>query len=297
MPDGEDAGPMYDDGLSEAGISEESFERSPEWARERFAKLAEQKHAERKRAEAAEARLAAHQARLSALEEQMAAPRQSQSSAPKTGLDQFETPEALRSIAKKLYQFQQAAVDPDLAPEDRAAAKAELAKIEDVPGTLIEIQDRIARMRAEELLGRDRAERDKQAKAAGKNSDLARRLVVKYGQDALDRDSSLSKKAVELIQDWMADGTVTEDSDNLFVTLQAYKEAAALVNKNRGGRGSDPRHSAVEGNGTAGAVASESVIAALEKRAQEGDRNASRKVQKLKFSTFLQNLQARGDIG
>lgn len=297
MTDESDLGPQYDTAMEDAGISEEAFQASPEWARARFNKLAEQKHAERKRADEAERQNASYQARLAALEANMASPRDNGPAQPKTGLDQFDSPTKLKQVAKKILEYQQIAVDPDLEPEQRQAAKSELAKIENPQETLVDIYSRIARMESESMLGADRAEREQQARLAGKNSDLARRLVVKYGQDAIDRDSDLTKKATELIQGWMSDGSVSEDSDTTFVTLQAFKEAAEKLNKNRGGRGSDPRHSAVEGNGTANKAADASLIAALRKRGAEGDKQAMKKASKLEFGSFIQNLVKNGHIG
>lgn len=296
MDDESDLGPSYDPAMEDAGISEEAFSASPEWAKARFNKLAAQKHEERKRADEAERRAAALEARLGAVEEygqRQASPAQSQ---PKTGLDQFETPEALRKVAKRIQEYQSLAVDPDLEPEQRQAAKAELSKIEDPHGTLVDIYSRIARMESEGIWKKDRAERDQKEKLAGRHSELARRLVLSHGQDAIDRNSDLSKKATALIQEWMNDGLVDQNSDTTFVTVQAYKQAAESLNKNRGGRGSDPRHSAVEGTGTAQRAASPSVIAALERRAQEGDKVAGKKASKLKFESFINGLAQSGHI-
>jgi hypothetical protein len=286
----------YDDGLADVGVTEEAFSASPEWAKERFAKLAAQKHSEKRRAEEAERVAASYQARLTALESQLGNQTHTPPSQPATGLDQFDTVDKLKAVAKKLLSYQQMAVDPDLTADQRRAARAELDRIEDVPGTLLDIHERIAAKRTDEMLGKDRQERDAKERTAGKQNDLARRLVVKYGQDAINKESDLSKKAVEIMQDWMADGLVDESSDTTFVALQAFEKAANGLNKNRSGRGADPRHSAVEGSGTAGKATSDSVIAALERRAQEGDRVAGKKVQKAKLGNFIQNLIQNGHI-
>jgi len=270
----------------------------PQWERKRIDKITRQKHEARERAETAERRAAMLEGRLEAMESRLNAPQNDTKNTPEPqGLDKFQTVDELKAVSKRLYEYQFLASDPDATAEARQAAKQQLAQIDDLPGTLADIQVRMAR-----LVSRgDRDEFEQQLSAreaqnAGKNA-LTQHLIGRYGMGAIDPTSDLNKAAASVIQEWINDGDVTQaNAGDDFIVKRAFTEATAKMNKNRGGRGSDPRHSAIEGGGGSRGSADMDLIASLEKRGASGDLNAGRKARSLKTNAFIEGLKRSGNI-
>jgi len=286
----------YDPSMEDAGITQESFNQSPNWAKERFGKLTRQREEARERADAAERRLANLEGKFEGLESRVQQPSQPREE-PK-GLDRYTKVSELKAVQKRLYEFQALASDPDAEPEARQAARAQLSQIDDVAGTLADINERIADIKVSERLGGfEKQLSEREAAAAGMNS-LTQSLFLEYGEDAIRQGSALNKAASGLIQEWIDSGDVTaSNARDPFVLKSAYKEAASKIKYNRGGRGSDPRHSAVESGGASRGPANQDAIAALKQRAQAGDYQAGKKARNMELSGFLDGLIARGDIG
>jgi len=205
----------------------------------------------------------------------------------------------LKAVSKRLYEYQALASDPDATAEARQAARSELSRIDDVPGTMADIQVRMA-----EIIAGDRVstyaegQTAREAQTAGYNA-MTTDLVTKYGMDALRQGSEIQKLAAAKIQDYINSGDVTEEnSGQQFIVKMAFKEAADELQKNgRGGRGQDPRHSAIESGGGGRAPANADLIASLKQKGAQGDWQASKKAGKLEMDNFLSRLQAQGHIG
>ena len=281
--------------LAEAGI--DNVDDAPKWEQERLSKMSAQKREALGKAAALERQNAILEGRLEALENQ-----QNQAPAPRApepkGLDRFTSVDELKQVAKRLYEYQNLASDPDAAPEARQAARAELAKIDDVPGTLADIQVRMADIVSERRMSEyDSRLQSQNAASAGQNA-LVNKLFLEFGKDALSKGSPLNKGAAALIQDWINDGEVTAaNAGDQFVVTRAFREASEKLNPNRGGRGrDDPRHSAIEGGGSGRGSASQDLIASLKAKGAQGDYKSRKKASSLEIGNFLTGLRNNGHI-
>ncbi len=271
----------------------------PKWEQGRIDKITRQKHEQRERADAAERQNAVLEGRLQALEGQMAnAPTPTPQGPEPQGLDKFKTVNELKAVSKRLYEYQALASDPDATAEARQAARSELSRIDDVPGTMADIQVRMAEIIAGERVDTYADQRAIQdAQVTGQNA-LTQDLVLKYGMDSIRQGSEIQKLAAANIQSYINSGDVTEaNSGQQFIVKMAFKEAYDEIQKNgRGGRENDPRHSAIE-SGTGGrAPVNPDLIAALKKRGEGGDYGAARKARKLETDNFLSGLISSGHI-
>lgn len=291
----------YESGIDETAdtdLGNDDAGDMPRWERDRISKITKQKHEQRERAEAAEQRAAMLEGRLQALEARLSEPQRPQKPEREPqGLDKFQTVDELKAVAKRLHEYQFLAVDPDASAEARAEAKRQLAQIDDLPGTLADIQVRMANIVAGDRIGGfEKQLSEREAQSAGRNA-LTQNLIAHYGMEAVDPTSDLNKKAAEVIQGWINDGDVTQDNAGSdFIAKLAFKEAASRLKKSRGGRGSDPRHSAVELGGSGRGPANGDLIASLKKRGEDGDWKAARKAQDLQVDNFLTHLASTGQI-
>jgi len=298
MNEADDGG--YNDEMADAGIDAGEYSEAPKWEQRRIDKIAGQKKKFEAEASAANERNAVLEGRLQAMEAQMVnfqqAPNAREPEA--TGLDRFKSTEELKKVARQLYEYQALANNPDATPEARAAARTELSRVDDVPGTLADINERIADLRVEDKLGQYRQEREQHDANLARQGALAASLLSEYGQPALQKDSELSKAAASQIQSWINSGEVTADNAGQdFVVKQAFKQATQALTADRGGRGSDPRHSAIEGGGASRAPADNNLIASLKARGEQGDYRASRKASQIELDDYLKVLSERGAIG
>jgi hypothetical protein len=276
----------------------ENAEPLPKWEQGRIDKITRQKHEQRERADTAERQNAVLEGRLQALEGQMSnSPGPAQQAPEPKGLDKFKTVAELKAVSKRLYEYQALAGDPDATPEARQAARAELSSIDDVPGTMSDIQARMAEIIADDRDTKYRAERSEiDNQTAGTNA-LMSDLISKYSIDAVRQGSDLQKLAAKKIQSYINSGDVTEaNSGQQFIIKMAFKEAHEEIANGRGGRGSDPRHSAIEqGNGGRTPV-DPSLMAALKERGDGGDHAAGRKARDMEVGQFLSGLMDQGHI-
>jgi len=167
-----------------------------------------------------------------------------------------------------------------------------------VPGTLADITERMADIKAAKRVGDLESNWEAKTAAQAGQNELTRHLMTQYGMDALDQASDLNKKTVEVIQGYIDSGDITQDNAGSdFIVKLAFKEAAAALKKNgRGGRENDPRHSALESGGGGRAPANVDAIAALQQRAKAGDLQAGRQARRMNLDNFLNDLRGKGGI-
>lgn len=272
-------------------------EDMPQWERRRIDKITRQKHEARERAEAAERHAAMLEGRLQALEERIQnAPEPRHAKEPE-GLDRYTSVEELKGIQRKILEHQELAMDPDASPEARQEAKAALKGI-NVPEMLTDITARMVDIRSSEHVGEYRAEREQHDAADGARNALTQHLVSNYGFDAVNKSSDLNRMTASVIQEYIDSGDVTaENAGQDFIIKMAFKEASERMKKNgRGGRGEDPRHSALESGGGSRGAPDLGSLAALKKKGAAGDLRSSRKASKMELDSFLDGLRGRGQI-
>jgi len=283
-------------GMEDIGTDAEDM---PQWERRRIDKITRQKHEARERAEAAERQAALLEGELNAMREQInnMSNQPNRPQAEPQGLDRYQTVGELKGIQRKILEHQELAMDPDATPEARQEAKSALKGI-NVPEMLTDITERIADIKSSERVGELRSERAAMDEQAGAKNALTQFLVTNYGFDAVNKSSDLNKMTASVIQEYIDSGDVTADNAGQdFIIKMAFKEASSRMNKNgRGGRGEDPRHSALEsGGGSRGALDTDE-LAALKRKGASGDLRASRKAGKLELNAFLDGLRSNGHI-
>lgn len=187
----------YDESeMSDSDVSRSDFEFSPEWARDKFSKLAFQRKQERQRAdkEAGRAEAMAQQnaamaARLAALEAKVGT-----DPAPKPGIEGVEDGH-LREYKSRAYGWmQKAALDPT-----DETAKAEVAKIDFSKLSLVD--EELARRAAEKPVSELRQQITQHEQAKSAQQTLTNRLRLKYGDEVLDMQSPLMTRAAAIAKE------------------------------------------------------------------------------------------------
>lgn len=277
-------GADYDPELFGDVLNEQSWNATPDHAKQRYAKLGSKlRNAEQDRQRALE-RADALERRFAELEQKVSA-NQRPAEPTAEGIEALSDTDAKKAI-REIRKAQQAAVDPDRSDEERAAARQRLAALDDPDTMVVDLTTMLAERKAGKTVEAFRSERDAAESEQQQQQRVVQTLIGRYGQDAMNPKSELAQAALGLLKDWTTEYGLTGSDINGAWTLKAFAEAAQQVKQgNRGGRVSDPRHLAVNGPGVRDSVGFDE-IAALEKKAKQGDWKAKRKVMSAKMAQF-----------
>lgn len=285
----------YDADSMEGVITSDEFNNSPEWFKERMGKMARQKNEARETSDTLRSQMDTLRGEINdvrSLAQTVPEPVQDNSDKP---FVQRSSPTELRAAATKIMDLQGLSNDPDVTPEQRAAARDQLSGLGNVSEILFDIHQEIATRgnssTKTEILG----EIQQHNAATDARNALVNKLFTSFGNDAINKNSLLSQAAFAKIQGWTKEHGLTAERVDDFMTYKAFQEAASEQKSQApGGRGADPRTSPVLGGAGANPNRSgDTELAALAKRAEQGDWKAGRKASAIKFEEFLKNSGLR----
>ena len=285
-------GPVVDE--SGAPITHDG---DPQWFKQRLGKMARKRDEAIKENDDLRERLARIEGQM---QERMNAPAPQQQEAPKPkakGFAGMEDPREIEGIITEIEGLRTLSVDPDVTAEQRAEAKAQLAKAGNVGELLAQGYRRLAQLDAQGVVDTRWQDFEQRQGASDAVNTLTRELMVEYGPQALQKNSDLRKGVNDLLGEWIGSGMSQQAANDPWTIKKAYAEVSERLGANRGGRGSDPRHSAVEGGGGTRGPSPDDAIAALKKRAESGDYQAGRKAERSKFDQWIGKLRDAGQFG
>ena len=221
----------YDEPEMSDSVPPEEFEFSPKWAQEKFSKLAYQRKQERARADRAEGKAAALEAqsqqlaqRLAALENRVTG---TEAEKPKEGIEGISETN-LREYKSRAYGWMQRAQ----ANPDDADARAEVSKVD--WGKLSLVDEELARRAALKPVQELEQKMTQREQAQMQNAVLTNKLRMKYGDEVMDLNSPLMKRAAEIARDLVGEfGLPSLDAGS---SVLAVERAHNELRKNRSGR-------------------------------------------------------------
>jgi hypothetical protein len=277
-------------------IPEDAYANSPEWAQKRFNKFAYKNGELQRQNEALTQRLASLEGRIDAIGTQRSASNGNTPVEDDVPFIQKAKESELHQLAKRLTGLRVLALDPDATPEQRAEAKKQLSAVEDVDSVIFDIQTELVDRRAKRAVGSLQETIETRTALEDQQRKLVTNLFTKFGKDAVDKNSELSKAAFSKLNTWAQEYGMTAEQVSDFMTYKAFEEAASeLASKARTPRGADPRQQAVMGGGERPSPSPE-LLASLRERGKSGDFKAARQANRLELNEYFRELIRSGSV-
>jgi hypothetical protein len=284
----------YDPSTMGDVLSQDEYNNSPAWFKERMGKMARQKNEAVQQSAAFRSELDQMRGQIQEIRNTPQPDRQ-ELAEEKPFLQRASETE-LKNAAVRIMGLQDLARDPDATPEERAQAKESLNAVGSPAEVLFNIQQEISDRKANKAAGSVRDEITQRTRATDARNALVNRLFTDFGQDAINKNSPLSKAAFAKIRGWTQEHGITADQVNDFMTHKAFQEAATELRAGApGNRGADPRTSPVLGSNVSRQQDGNDDLAVLERRGQQGDWKARKIVAAKKLERWLEASGLKGD--
>ena len=285
----------YDESTMGDVLSQDEYNNSPAWFKERMGKMARQKNEALEQSAAFRSELDQMRGQIQEIRNTPQANQQDVAE-DKPFIKRASIAE-LEDAAVQIIELRDLANDPSASDEERAEARASLGKAGKSPAKLlISLQREIAERQAASAAGSVRDEMAQNTLATEARNTLINRLFSDYGQDAINQNSPLAKAAFAKIGDWVRNGDLKKNEITDFVTRRAFQEAATELRAGApGNRGADPRTSPVLGGNVSRQQDGNDDLAVLERRGQQGDWKARKVVAAKKFERWLNASGLAGD--
>ena len=285
----------YDESTMGDVLSQDEYNNSPAWFKERMGKMARQKNEAIEQSAAFRSELDQMRGQIQEIRNTPQANQQDVAE-DKPFIKRASIAE-LEDTAVQIIELRDLANDPSASDEERAEARASLGKAGKSPAKLlISLQREIAERQAASAAGTVRDEFSQRTILKDRQDALVNKLFSDFGQDVVNQNSPLSKAAFAKIKAWTKEYGLTAAQVDGFMTHKAFQEAATELRAGApGNRGADPRTSPVLGGNVSRQQDGNDDLAVLERRGQQGDWKARKVVAAKKFERWLNASGLAGD--